>query len=157
MNDRARSTMRGGRVGATLIVLAFAVAGCMAHSEIRTGADGLRTFTVIREIDGGRVVCPAFGIVPHGVEGTLQGQAGLHDPVWLETDDGRHLSVVWPEGFTVRFEPDAVLYNDMGYAMARAGDLTELAQVFPGDAKGTFDDPYIASGILFGTCYPYLR
>jgi hypothetical protein len=140
-----------------LVLVALALAACTARSEIRTGADGLRTFTVIREISGAPVLCPAFGIVPHGLEGTLQGQAGLRDPVWLETDDGHHLAVVWPEGFTVRFEPDAVLYSEAGYAMARAGDLVELAQVSDGDAKGTFDDPYFASGILFGTCYPHVR
>lgn len=45
------------------------------HSEIRTGADGLRTFTVICEIDRTKILCPAFGIAPHRVEGTLEGQA----------------------------------------------------------------------------------
>jgi hypothetical protein len=141
----------------TLALVLLVVTGCSTHSEIRTGADGLRTFTVWRESNGTKVACPAFGILPHGVEGTLGGQAGGHEPIWLQAADGTHLWVVWPEGFTVRFEPAAVLYNEKGIAVARAGELTELPQVRQADAAGTYDNPYIASGLLFGDCYPFLR
>ena len=138
-----------------LVVGVLDVVGCTFHSEIRTGADGLRTFTVVHEMGGSKILCPAFGIAPHGVEGTLEGRAGAREPVWLQTPDGSHISVVWPEGFTVRFEPDAALLSDKGIEVAQAGDMVELGQVSIGDAAGTYDNPYVAAGILFGDCYPF--
>jgi hypothetical protein len=39
----------------------------------------------------------------------------------------------------------------------RAGRLRiVLGQTRPEDAAGTFDDPYFASGLVFGDCYPVL-
>jgi hypothetical protein len=131
------------------------VAGCSAHPVISTGPDGLRTFAVVRNPDGSSVACAAFGLT-NPVAGILEGQAGAREPVWLHAHDGRHLSVVWPAGFTVRFEPDAAIYTDRGTLVGRAGDRIVLGQTRPGDAAGTFDDPYFASGLVFGECYPVL-
>ena len=89
--------------------------------------------------------------------GTFQGQPGAREPAWIRSSDGRPLSIVWPGGFSVRFEPSAVLYNEKGKAVAHAGRSIELAQVRPEEHSGTFDDPYISSGILFDGCYPFLR
>jgi hypothetical protein len=125
-----------------------------AHSVISTGADGLRTFSVIREVNGYSVACAAYGLADPLV-GTFEGRAGAREPVWIRAADGRHLSVVWPEGFRVRFEPTAVLYNEQGTAVAKAGGRIVLGQIRPEDHAGTFEDPYIASGILFGRCYPF--
>ena len=36
------------------------------------------------------------------------------------------------------------------------GDRIVLSQTRPGDAAGTSDDPYFASGLVFGDCYPVL-
>jgi hypothetical protein len=83
-----------------------------------------------------------------------QGEAGAREPVWLRADDGGHLSLVWPEDFTLRFAPDAAIYTDRGTLVGRAGDRIVLGQMRPGDAAGTFDDPYFASGLVFGDCYP---
>ncbi len=71
--------------------------------------------------------------------------------------DGRDVSVVWPAGFRVRFEPER-------YALRRCGP-----GAWVGPASGSNwikssltampeppEDPYIASGILFGTCYPFV-
>jgi hypothetical protein len=115
----------------------------------------LRTFTVIRESDGLPVVCPAFGLVSP-VTGTFEGQAGAREPVWIRSEVGQPLSVVWPGGFTVRFEPAAVLYNEDGKPVARAGERTELSQVRRDEHAGTYEDPYVASGILFDGCYPFV-
>jgi hypothetical protein len=125
------------------------------RSVIRIGEDGLRTFSVVRQKDGVSVACPAFGLVDP-VTGTLAGQAGALEPVWIVADDGRLLSVVWPERFSVRFEPEAVLYDERGKAVAQAGGRTELSQVRWDGHAGTFEDPYIASGLLFDGCYPFL-
>lgn len=142
---------------ALVVSLVTVVLGCATHSGVSTGPDGLRTFTVVRELDGNPVVCKGSGIVPHGVEGILDGQAGAKDPVWLVNQTGARISVVWPEGFTVRFTPRVELLNEKGAIVATGGDPVELGQVSEGDAKGTYEDPYMASGIVFGSCYPYLR
>jgi hypothetical protein len=140
----------------TCLVIATSIAcSTTPHSVITTGADGLRTFTVIRAIDGVPVVCPSFAVLDP-VAGTFDGQVGAQDPVWIAVEDGRHLSVIWPEGFSVRFEPEAVLYNENDHAVARAHEPTELSQVKPEDHSGSFDDPYIASGLLYDGCYPYV-
>jgi hypothetical protein len=146
---------------AALVLLVIAVSACAAvgkpsHSIITTDRDGLRTFSVVRELDGNPVVCPAFGLVDP-VTGYLEGDpAGRPDTVWLEGPEGRHLSVVWPGGFTVRFEPTVTLIDDQGRVVASAGDKVTLDQVRFDSHAGTSEDPYVASGALFDTCYPYI-
>jgi hypothetical protein len=149
-------TRRGlGRWAAAVWLVALLVAACTAHGVINTSSDGLRTFAVIRNPDGSSVPCPAFGLT-NPVTGILEGQTGAREPVWLRADDGRHLSVEWPAGFTLRFEPDAAIYTEKGELVGRAGDRIVLVQTRFGDAAGTFDDPYFASGLIFGDCYPVL-
>jgi hypothetical protein len=141
-------------VAAAILVVALLVAACAAHSVISTGPGGFRTFAVVQgNPDGPSVACAAFART-NPVAGILEGQAGAREPVWLRADDGRHLSVVWPEGFTLRFAPDAAIYTDRGTLVGRAGDRIVLGQTGYGDAAGTFDDPYFASGLIFGGCYP---
>ena len=88
------------------------------------------------------------------VEGTLRGDGFAQEPVWLEAADGRHLSVVWPQGFTVQFEPGAVLYDEKQQHFASAGEHVAFTQVAWDSAAGTFEDPYYAAGLLVGGCYP---
>ena len=144
-----------------IAVIVLALQGCTflkssEHSQIVTGPDGMRTFTWVTEIDGTPVACPAFGLVDP-VHGTLTGGVGEREPLWLETEDGRHLSVVWPLGFTARFEPAATLYSDKGVRLAGKGDPVELSQTTWESAAGTFEDPYFAQGLVFNGCYPYLK
>ena len=87
--------------------------------------------------------------------GTLEGQAGAREPVWLRADDGRQLSAVWPAGFTARFEPLAALYKELGVVVVREQQEVELGQVNRDSAAGTYDEPYIASGVVFARCYAY--
>jgi hypothetical protein len=138
------------------LVVALLVAACAAHSVISRGPDGCRTFPVVRNSDGSSVACAAFART-NPVAGVLEGQAGAREPVWLRADDDRLLSVVWPEGFTLRFAPDAAIYTDRDTLVGRAGDRIVLGQTGYGDAAGTFDDPYFASGLIFGDCYPVLQ
>lgn len=62
--------------------------------------------------------------------------------------------MAWPERFTVRFEPNAVLYNEAGVAVAKHGSQVELGQVNLEEHAGTLADPYTADAILFDSCYP---
>lgn len=116
---------------ATLLVIACTT----PRSVISTGAYGLRTFSVIRP-DGAPVACSAFGLV-NPVIGTLEGNPSFSsETVWLQAPDGRRLSVVWPGGFSVRFEPSAAIYNEKGTVVARAGQRVALAQTRPETAAG---------------------
>jgi hypothetical protein len=141
---------------AAIWLVAVLVTACTAHSVISTGPDGFRMFAVVRNSDGSSVACAAFART-NPVTGVLEGQAGAREPVWLRADDGRHLSVVWPAGFTLGFAPDAAIYTDRGRLVGRAGDRIVLGQTGYGDAAGTFDDPYFASGLIFGGCYPVIQ
>jgi hypothetical protein len=67
-----------------------------------------------------------------------------------------HLSVVWPAGSSARIESAAALYSDKGVRVAGKGDDVELSQTRWDDAAGTYDDPYLAAGIVFNGCYPFL-
>ena len=113
----------------------------------------LRTFPVAPPDAQGERSCDAIGI-DNPVIGILEGDAAQRgDPVWLRAPDGRKLSIGWPDGFTARFTPAVVLYDDRGAVAARAGDTITL-QRDVSTASGSFNDPYYASGILLGGCYP---
>ncbi len=87
------------------------------------------------------------------VAGTLLGDPEDIDmPIRLVGPQGRH-SVVWPAGFTVAFEPTAVLYDEGGQPVAREGGRVELPQVWQGQASGSNFYPYHAAGMVFGKCY----
>jgi len=116
-------------------------------SPIRAAA--LRTFPVA----AGQTVCPQF-VLANALRGVLEGSpSDPREPVWLRGPSGARSSVVWPTGFSVRFEPTAVLYNERGRAVAKAGSDVILPQVALGSHAGTFADPYVAAGLLFGACY----
>lgn len=128
--------------------------GCEPSGHtIMVGLDGLRTFTVTTSINGRQLLCTAGGAIPPLV-GTLTGRPAGPEPILLSLADGTVVSVVWPHGFTVRFEPGAALYNDRSERVAKDGDQIVLGQVWRGSHLGTYDDPYIASGIVFDGCYP---
>jgi hypothetical protein len=112
----------------------------------------VRTFPIRRGVE-----CDAFA-VDNPVTGRLEGDpANPLEPVWLRDGDGTRLSIVWPEGFRVRFEPAATLYDAAGRVAARAGDIVTFVQVSPDEVGGSVDDPYYAAGIVFDGCYPRER
>jgi hypothetical protein len=90
------------------------------------------------------------------VVGTLRAEpSGAVEPVRLEVPDGRRVSVVWPEGFTVTFEPEVVLRDSQSGVVAHQGTTIKLDQTPRNEAAGTRDDPYVAHGLTLGGCYPY--
>ena len=103
------------------------------------------------------LTCPAF-LATNTVRGTFEGDPTRSSQVaWLRAAHGGQVTVAWPEGFTVRFEPGAVLYNERGLAVARHGQEVELSQVNVEEHAGTLQDPYFASGIVFDQCYAIAR
>jgi hypothetical protein len=136
------------------VLLVLACGGNPPPSVIVTGPDGMRTFITLKVWEGHPVACPAYAVADP-VRGTFEGAVGNREPAWLVDGTGARLSIVWPEGFTVRFEPLAALANELGTVVVRAGQAVELGQVARDSASGTFEDPYIAQGIVLGGCYPY--
>ena len=153
--------MRGIQATLGSVVMAGVIAvGCGTTqpplSEIRSGPDGLRTFTWTLEAGGVPILCNASAALSP-LTGILRGDAAASaQPVWLEAESGRRLSIIWPAGFAVQFEPRAALRNEVGGVVARDGDRVRLHQVPVEGHAGTYEDPYVASGVVFGGCYPYI-
>ena len=125
-------------------VVAALVLGC-AGTGTRTsrGPDGLLTWA------SDTAACQEARD-PDPPIGTLQGTSGDPDRVWVAAPDGRRLSIVWPAGFTIRFEPDAVLYAK-GVAVAHAGDPIAINGEAPAQGA-TPDDPMPVIWVN-GACY----
>lgn len=147
--EATRSIMRNLRswllIGAVALVVVLALFW-LGRSGVRTDSEGLRTFSVSE-----RALCLAARAVDP-VTGILRGQRGAQEPVWLENDEGV-MSVIWPEGFTVRFEPTAVLYDEKEIAVAKEGDTVILSQINTSEHSGSFEDPYFARYRVFRGCY----
>jgi hypothetical protein len=129
----------------TLITVVVAlVLGC-GGTGTRTsrGPDGLLTWT------SDTASCQA-SLDPYPPIGTLQGAPGDRDRVWVAAPDGRRLSIVWPASFTVRFEPDAVLYAN-GVVVAHAGEPIPVNQEAPPQGATPSDPMPVIS--VNGICY----
>jgi hypothetical protein len=124
--------------------------GCQGPTSSQPG--GLRTFHWAHD-----VLCSAAAAA-RPVTGVLRGQQGTKELIWIEDPSGHHLSVLWPDGFSVGFAPTAELRDDTGALIARDGDVLTLTQTNLDMAAGTFDDPYLASGLSVGAgCYPFVK
>lgn len=146
--DRLAATARSRVLGCALIVaLVLGVAACADPAPTASGSH-LRTF-----VWSDQVLCNAAAAVPP-VTGALEGDPADPDLVWLRGTTNQRLSIAWPAGFAVRFEPEAALYDERGVVVARAGDIVKLGQVFVGAHAGTPEDPYLTAGIVFEGCYP---
>ena len=132
---------------AFIVALAVAVASC-ANPPPSGSVLHLRAFAW-----SDRVLCNLAAAVSP-VTGALEGDPADPELVWLRSADNQRLSIVWPAGFTVRFEPGATLYDENGVLVARAGDAVVLNQVSPAQHAGSPEDPYLADGSVFAGCYP---
>jgi hypothetical protein len=148
------------RALATGLLLGVVIAGCAAAPR-QTPPPGvlipgpILTFPFARAQDGVPVLC-TLEAAANPVRGIFEGdQARSSQVAWLRAPDGREMSVAWPEGFTVRFEPDAALYDEKGRPVARHGQQVELPQENLEEHAGTLIDPYIADGLVFDGCYPF--
>ena len=101
--------------------------------------------------------CPLVLVNPH-VSGILEGNPDdTLWPIWLASAQGLPIDVRWPAGFSVRFTPSLGLFDEQGRLVASGGERVDLPQVPVGRDRGTPDDPYVAVGLTFGTCYVEVR
>lgn len=136
-----------------LAVILAATAGCVSTVAPTPGSGGIRTFAVLHAVAGQPILCTAEAAV-RPVVGTFHGDpAAPGDKAWLVDPNGRKLVVLWPEGFSLRFDPSARLFNEKGQVVASEGDRVEIGQVNLEAHAGTDADPYLARGILFDGCY----
>ncbi len=99
------------------------------------------------------IPCP-FNRVTPPVNGVLAGDQADPWGVWLVDSGGQRRNVLWPAGFTVSVVPGAMwLLDETARIVATTGDPVELPQVAPGTHTGSDQDPYLAQGLVFGTCY----
>jgi hypothetical protein len=144
----------------SLMMLGFAVLACAAcapplpRAEISTDeTTGLRTYERVLSAGEPSPLCH-LGKRIDQLAGHLEADDDASvDPVRIRLADGRSVVIVWPKGFTIGFEPTAVLYDENSRPVAREGELIEFPQIGVHDQRGTYEDPYIASGFLFGRCY----
>lgn len=108
---------------------------------------GLRTSSLVRA-----ELCPAYADITR-VFGKLQIDPADPDVAWLEANDGRHMSVLWPSGFSIQPGVPPKLLNDQGEPVAMQGQTVNLEQTNLNEADGTYEHPYVAHGLVFGICY----
>jgi hypothetical protein len=99
-----------------------------------------------RDPGGGMAgLCPASR-AGDPVVGRLEGDAGATPfSTWLVAADGRPVYVMWPRGFTARFEPSLELIDSRNEVIARRGEIIDLNMnwnVNPDLATGTRESPY---------------
>jgi hypothetical protein len=125
------------------LVSTFAVTACGVPER-----PWLRTYTA--EV---QTLCPASQAADP-VSGTFDGDLlATGDKAWLVATDGHRLHVAWPQGFTLSFQPGPTLRNEKGVVVAEKDTPVILVQVNRSDHEGTMEDPYLALGWLFDSCY----
>jgi hypothetical protein len=139
---RTRTTVPWA-VGLTASVL---LAGCGApRASLPPGAMAVRTDDSLVSAARSGGLCTGTSVPPFVVvlEGDPSDRAW---PVWLRAEDGRRIYIVWPAGFSVRFDPDAILLDETGAPILHAGSPLRFEQGAPGPSDGTGDRPYVAAG-----------
>jgi hypothetical protein len=70
---------------------------------------------------------------------------------WLATPTGQRVIVVWPRGFSARFQPDLELISRSNTVVARRGEPIDLNMGWK-ESGGTVENPYRPSWVNSG-CY----
>jgi hypothetical protein len=131
------------RLLVVLLLAAFA-AGCATS----------RSYPLITDAKMVAIDLCANGAAVPPVSGQLGGAPSASpDYVWLTKDDGSREFLVWPAGFTVTFEPGAIVRNERGEVVAHDGETLVLPQTSGSDHAGTVADPIPAVGMVGGRCY----
>jgi hypothetical protein len=82
---------------------------------------------------------PCFGV---GLYATLRGNPSDPRVTWLEGDTGRRREIVWPRGYTARFNPNLEVLDEAGQLRFREGDAIQGACV----VSENDDDPLMLDG-----------
>ena len=105
-------------------------------------------------IPSGTFLCGGGKFVPSLV-GHLHGDPEDKQLVWLVTDAGLRIDILWPPGFSVRFEPRLELLDDTGALVGISGQRLDI-NTDPSSHAGTVEDPFPANQ-FDGRCYAPLQ
>jgi hypothetical protein len=131
---------------AALAIASILLASCTAATPMPSGAMALRTDENLVPSSVSGVLCGLNGTLPQ-VSGVLEGDPSDEAwPVWIQTATGRRMYVVWPKGFSVRFNPTATLLDQEGTPILHDGSPLTLGQFSDDPATGTRDHPFVAVG-----------
>jgi len=137
----------GPLLQALYLLMVVAVGACGSTDKVESNP-WLRTYPARQQN-----LCPASEAV-EPVVGTFDGDSLADgDKAWLVAADSKRLYIVWPQGFTLSFQPDPVLRDERGQVVAKKDTSVTLIQVNRSDHSGAKDDPYFALGWLFNSCY----
>ena len=82
-------------------------------------ACGLERAPTLPTLPGVTENTPCAGV---GNDGTLAGSPTDPRVAWLAEPKGGRVEIVWPQGFTARFDPDLAVLDASGKVVYRAGD-----------------------------------
>ena len=139
---------------ARLVVALVAVVliGCAAPGPARaplpSGAMAVPTDDNLVSSAQSGILCTLSASIPP-VTGTLEGDPrDTAWPVWLRGPDGGRIYLLWPRGFSVRFDPAATVLDETGAVFLLAGSPLTLWQESHATADGTKDHPYLVGGLV---------
>ena len=154
MRSRPSHASRGVRGVAVAAIVAMLLAGCSAKAPLPSGAIAVPTDENLVPPAVSGTLCTAAGVIPP-LTGTFRGApTDPAWPVWLVSDDGRTVYLLWPRGFSVRFDPAATLLDENGVVVIHDGSRFTLEQQGPDPTQGTKERPYLAEG-LWGTGFAH--
>ena len=132
-----------------IVIAAFTLAGCStAAAPLPSGAVAVPTDANLLSSAQAGILCNVAAAIPP-VTGVLEAdRSDAAWPVWLQAADGHSMYVLWPRGFSVRFDPTATLLDENGSNFLTEGSPITLGQVAADPAGGRKDRPYVAGGLL---------
>jgi hypothetical protein len=132
-----------------IVITALALGGCStASAPLPSGALAVPIDENLLSSKQAGILCDLAAVIPP-VVGVLEGDHSDQAwPVWLQAPDGRRMYVLWPRGFSVRFDPTPTLLDENGSIFLSAGSPVTLGQVGADPAYGTKDRPYVAGGLI---------
>jgi hypothetical protein len=71
-----------------------------------------------------------------GLDATLAGAADDPRVAWLVAAGGGQADIIWPPGFTARFDPELEILNQSGAVVYKAGDKITSGCAAPADSRG---------------------
>ena len=140
--------LKAARPAIAIVILAVALSGCTTVVPLPSGAVAVPTDENLVSSEQAGILCNLAAVIPP-VVGVLEGDPSDSAwPVWLQAADGHRMYVLWPRGFSVRFDPTPTLLDEHGATFLSAGSPVTLGQVAADSALGTKDRPYVAGGLV---------
>ena len=137
-----------------LVLVGGLVVGCTTLPTSPRNLPGTPLPAYPSIIPSATFLCGGGKFVPSLV-GRLHGDSQDPQLVWLVADSGTRIDILWPPGFSVRFEPRLELLDDAGQLVGISGQEIDI-NTNPSSHAGTAEDPFPANH-FDGRCYAPIR